>query len=189
MSDNTLRVEFETTLEEIVEGHMRFTKRTRAYRRNRALAQICCGGGFAVGTATLTLLRSPGSTSKGLVLLGAGVGLGVLVGYLYGPLYEWRVRRNVRRFVAEMYHDAPAVRCEIEIGDDGVRTWQSGTEIAFEWQRSTGVEDNSDTIDLWFGTGFVSVPNRGFRSVGDRLGFLERVRRLAAGAEPATENP
>ena len=96
------RVEYDTTLDEIVDTQLRATRLTKAGRSWRRRT-VAAAGVSAGGVAFLALsIRADAARLTGFVIAGAGgfiIGTGW--GWTYGRIYDWWVRRQARRFIAE----------------------------------------------------------------------------------------
>lgn len=175
------RVEFDATLDDVVDTNMRVAGRTKVFRRQRALYQWITGGFLAavlIGTALAPSLSSPSPLGRGIVALMIAVGLafGGLAGYGSRHYFDWRVRRHYRRMFQDVLHGASAMRFELELRQEGVWTRSRDVETSFPWSRLTRVADTPDAIELWFDPGLVVVRNRAFATDGERREFLDAAR-------------
>jgi hypothetical protein len=185
MKDDLKRVEFDATLEDLVDTQARAIRQTKTGRswRHRAVVASGLAAGVAFFAVVLLMLSvAVGKTLASSVAV-SGVGglvLGVLWGFLYGHVYDCRVRRRSRRFVAEWLGGIGPFHCEIELRSNGVWVRQNSIEILCPWSDATGVEDTGDVMELRFRGGLVVVRNRVFRTASDRNEYLEHVRGLMA---------
>ena len=171
------RVEFDSTLDEVVDANMRLVQHTAAYRRQRRQWQwvvgLCVAAGLAVGI--LRADEAPSLAALAIAPMAALIG-GLTCGALYGRYHDWYVRRGYRRVVSEMYSGAEAIRCEFEVRDDILWSRSVHAEISFPWSRLTRVTDRPGSIELWFDPGLAVVRDRAFQTQEERRDFLDSVR-------------
>jgi hypothetical protein len=171
------RLEFEATLDEVVDANMRLTGRTAAYRQQRRQWQWVVGifvaGGLAVG-----ILRGDGAPTLAALAIAPLAALfgGLTGGALYGRYHDWWIRRWYRRVANEMYGGAEVVRCEFEVRDDVLWSRSVHAEVSFPWSRLTRITDRADSIELWFDPGLAVIRDRAFQTPDQRRGFLDSVR-------------
>lgn len=182
-TDNTLaRVEFDATLEEVVDEQIRFAGSTKTFARQRLIQVVSTGMGATVGLLAMWYWRRDSLPAD--LLLGAialGVALGTLVGYLAGVNFDWRVKRYVRRTINEHYSAAGKLHHEIEIRPDGLRCLSRGIELTLPWDQFSRRTDAAGAIDLWFSSpALVRIPGRAFPRHEDRLRFLQLAITTAA---------
>jgi hypothetical protein len=182
-----LRVEFDATIDEVVDVQIRLLKRTETRNRLKRQQVLFTGFAGAVGLplALLSQIR-PLSFPLIVAVITVGVAVGVLVAYLYGHYFEWHVRHYTRRLIAETSTGAGALVQEIELRTMGVWCRTGGMEITLPWAQITHVTDAVDAVELWFSLpALVRVPSRAFSSDESRRVFLREVRTLAPQTLPA----
>jgi hypothetical protein len=187
--DDRHRIQFDATLDEVVDASMRLTTRTQAFRQYRARAVWITGGCLAAALLATVLYRRgqvdvPMSAAAWGILVAVALLLGAVFGYSYGLSLEWSMRRQYRRMVVEHLGGVMDVRCDIELRREGVRAVQNGVETMFPWNKTAGVEDTGDAIELRFRPGLVVVRNRAFRDETERTRFLELARAGAREFQP-----
>jgi hypothetical protein len=174
------RVEFDATLDEVVDASMRMVQHTAAYRQERRQYQwvvgICCAGGLAVG-----ILRTNDVPSLAALAIApiAALTSGLTLGALYGRYHDWYVRRRYRRIVSEMYGGADIVHCEFEARDDVFWSRSVHAEVSLPWSRLTRIENLPGSIELWFNPGLAIIRDRAFRTQEERHAFLDAIRAAA----------
>jgi hypothetical protein len=172
------RLEFDSTLDEVVDVSVRLVENTAAYRRNRQQWQwtfgVCAAGGAAV-----MLLRGNDVPSYGALAIASFAALvaGTAAGMLYGRYHDRHVRRHYRRMLDELYGSAETIHWEFEIRPDTLWSRSQHAEVAFPWSRLRQVKDVSGAIELWFDPGLAIVRDRAFSGQADRRAFLEAVSR------------
>lgn len=178
ISLNPKRVEFDATLDEVVDANMRLVQHTATYRKQRRRYQwfvgVCVAGGEAV--AILNMSYEVPSYGTLVVATCAAVIGGLALGMLSGRYHDWRVRRGYRRVLNEMYGGAEAIHCEYELRDNVLWSRSVHNETSFPWSRLTRVEDVPGCIELWFNPGLAVVRDRAFRNQEERRAFLGAVR-------------
>jgi hypothetical protein len=182
MRTNVNRVEFDSTLDEIVDANMRLVQHTATYRQQRTHYQwfvgVCVAGGLAA--SILTRNEVP-SYAMSAVAACAALISGVVLGTLYGRYHDRHVRRRYRRVVDEMYGGAEVIHCELEVRDNALWSRSVHSEISFPWTHLTCVKDVPGSIELWFNPGLAVVRDRAFRTQEERQAFLGAVRQHLSG--------
>lgn len=196
MTEDTIRIEFETTLGEFADVYLRPIVGGKQARRDRLRALISIGVVWgAIGGAL--------GVSLGAVLLGRPIGVEVLVGALgggvllgavgvplFGPSYDCRVDRSVRAALAELYGPAGTpMRCEIELRPGCLWLRQNGgVETAYAWATLTAVEETADGVELSFDSLPIVARNRAFATPSDRERFVNRARAALPATRDAPSN-
>jgi uncharacterized membrane protein YeaQ/YmgE (transglycosylase-associated protein family) len=184
MTDDTIRIEFEVTLDELVEVYAPLVLTSQIYRRGRLRSLILIGAlAGAVGVCfTAGLLRRPAGVE---VLVGA-VG-GALALSLCGRLYDHGVTQRIRALFTELWGAKMPTRCAIELRPDYLWHCQDGAETTYAWTTVTAVEDKPDEVEISLERGGVILAkNRAFATASDRERFVERARALAQAAQRTT---
>ena len=88
-----IRVEFDSTLDEVVDANIRLVRHTTSFRRQRLWSQLFAGGCLTVVLVALTLLRDQPPPGTVAVVVGIGLVAGLVVGYRYGSFHDWYVRQ------------------------------------------------------------------------------------------------
>lgn len=177
MNAGMRRVEFDSTLDEVIDVEMRMVQRTAWYRQERNQYQwcvgVCCAGVLAVN-----ILRADGAPSLAALAIAPIAALigGLTLGALYPRCHDWYVRRRYRRMVSEMYGGAEVVHCEFEARDDVLWSRSVYAEVSLPWSRLTGVKNLPGSIELWFNPGLAIIRDRAFQTREERQAFLDAVR-------------
>ena len=172
------RIEFDSTVDELVDVNMRLVGRTAAYRQQRQQMQWALGLCAASGVAVF-LLRGSAVPSYGALAIAsfAAPVAGIAVGILYGRYYERYVRQHYRRMVDELYGKTAVIHWEFEIRPDILWSRSQHAEVAFPWSRLRSVEDVPGAIELWFDPGLAIVRDRGFSDQEERRAFIDTLTR------------
>jgi hypothetical protein len=170
------RIRFETTVDELIDAHLRWWKDTHAgrVRRRRGILRIAA-------TFTLSLFVAAfvaaGSAAQNIIPLAA---LAVVVGGAFWPLYGWLYNaglgRHIRQAVRDQVGQDEAWTCEIELRPEGAWSRSRGVESLFDWRELTAVKETGDAIALHFRQGFVVAPSKAFATTADREEFLKTAR-------------
>jgi hypothetical protein len=172
------RVEFDSTLDEVVDVNFRLAEHTKAFRRQRMWSQILVGGCLAAMMVVTVVTRGPIPPIAMVVVVAAAVAIGAFFGYLYRHFHNWYIQRHYRRMVKEMLGGADTVRCEFELRPDVLWCKTPVAETSFPWSRLTQVNDTEDSVEMWFDPGLAVVRNRAFPGPDDRRDFVEAVTKL-----------
>jgi hypothetical protein len=193
MTSDTIRIEFETTLDEFAEVHYRQLLWGKLYRRDRLRALISIGvvwgaiGGAIGVTVVAVLLGRPIGVEVLVGALGGGL-LGGFVGPLCRPQYDRSMKRRVQAALAELYGPGRTpMRCEMELRPGCLWLRQDGlVETAYDWSTLTSVEDTADGVELWFESLPIVARNRAFATPSDRECFINRARASLPATQHAT---
>lgn len=166
-------VEYDATLDELVDVEMRMVKRTATYGRQRRESQ------WAVGTIVVGVLVVKLQEQLPIVLIIAiSVTCGTAAAYLYGTFHERYIRRHYRSMASELYRGVSTIRCAVDLRDEIVWTKTGDAEISFRWSGCTDINDTDDSIEMWFDPGLVVVRSRAFHTEAERQAFLQIARSL-----------
>jgi hypothetical protein len=189
MTEETIRIEFETTLDEFAAVHVRQVLRSKLHRRWRLGSLI--SGSAAIGAVSgaigvfcvAGLLGRPvgvevfvGVVAGGVIGAVVGGFIGALCAPLWGPLYDRSVTRQMMTVLEERYGAGMTMRCVIELRPACLWLGQEGVETAYDWNTLTAVEDTADGVELWFGSLPIVAENRAFATPSDRERFVNRAR-------------
>jgi hypothetical protein len=172
-----MRVEFDSTIEEVVDASMRMVQPTAAYRRARAQYQwlfgLCVAGGLAVGA-----LHGDKPRSYLTIAVASFVALiaGLAAGMIGGRFHSMYAKSHSKRVLGEMYGRPDVVHCECELRDDVFWSRSIYAEVSFPWSRLTRVEDLPGLVEVWFSPGLAIVRDRAFRNQEQRQAFLDAIR-------------
>lgn len=196
MTDDTIRIEFETTLEEFAEPHLRQMGRSKLYQRSRRRTLISAGAVYGASGGAIGVIVVAGLLGRPIgveVLVGAvgGGGLGSLATSLFGWEYDRWMNRQVMTALEELYGArTSSMRCEIELRPTCLWLRQDGlTETAYAWTTITAVEDTPDGVELWFNSLPIVAHSRAFATPSDRERFINRARALLVSVQPPTTQP
>ena len=168
-----MRVEFNYTIDDIVDVQLRLLNRSRAARawrwRNAALTSLVAGAFlFAVipeGIAGRTVMGTIG------LLSGAAV---------YLALNDVIVKRRLRKWCEENAGSDKTFTCEVELTDSGVHTKSNGTQIIYDWANVNEIKETEDSVDIHFEKGgLVVVRNRAFASPGEHQRFIQLAKQYS----------
>jgi len=182
MSEAIPRIEFDATLDEMVDVGLRLWSRSKTSRAARSRALWFVGG--ATSLVFLIVIRTDTASLEfpaavWILWVVLALALGVGFAYIHRAYMDWSARRRTKQFVAEHLGGATQVHCEIELQPKGVKVLQNGLEMVFPWSGAIGIEDNVDDVELQFTSGLVVARNRAFLDAAERVRFIERARTLA----------
>lgn len=173
-----VRLEFDSTLDEIVDANMRQAGRARTYRQERRWGQWLVAVCYFFATVVAVLRGIDVSGVAAAITLAFALVSGMLGFVVYGRFHDWYARRNCSRMVREQYRGLEPVGCAVEVRQDSLWSRVKDIETSFPWSSLTRVNEVSDSIELWFNPGLAVVRNRAFRSQDERRVFLDRTRSL-----------
>jgi hypothetical protein len=174
-----IRVEFDSTLDEIVDVNLRLASSTQTARRQRLWSQVSAGGCLWLAVV-VTLLMNGARLSDNItaIFIAVGAVAGALFGYLYGYFHDWYMRDQYRRLLAEMFRGVDPIRCEVELRPDVLWCRTAVSETSLPWSRLKQVNDAGHGVELWFDPGLAIIRPRAFARAEDRRDFLDAVGRL-----------
>jgi hypothetical protein len=186
MADSVIRLEFDATLDDFLDVHMRQIRRWKASQGRRPHSMIFFGVtcGLLVAGVLDGLLGRP----LGNDLVIAGV-LGGFAGSVSGPMYDRNVASRTRRMLLQHYGGRLPMRIEIELRPTCLWIRQDGVELALDWTTARSVEETADGVGLWFHWGLVVARNRGFATSSDRARFVEQARAFIPDGPHAADVP
>jgi YcxB-like protein len=162
-----MRVEFDYTIEDMVDVQMRALKRSRAARawrwRDLVMTSLLTGALlFAVIPEEIT----------GRIIVGIiGLFLGAV---LYPVLNEMTVKRRLRKWCEEHAGTQRTFTFEVELNQSGIHTRSNGTQIIYAWENVKEIKETEDSVDIYFEKGgLVVVRKRAFPSPGEHERFIE----------------
>ena len=162
-----MRVQFEFTLDDVVDVQLRILKRSPAARAWRWRDLVVT----ALLSGVLLFAIIPGETTSRLI-----VGLiGLMLGALFYPIVnENTVKRRLRKLVQENAGPEKVFICEVELSESGVHTRQNGMEIIYRWENVKEVQETKDSVDIYGEKGgLVVVRKRAFNGSAEQQHFIE----------------
>src|SRR5882724_1061273 len=176
-----MRVEFNYTIDDILDVQMRLLKRSREARawrwRNLTLTSLLSG-------AFLFAVIPEGIIGR-LVMGSIGVLSGAAV---YLALNDVTVKRRLRKWCEENAGTDRIFTCDVELSDSGVHTNSNGTQIIYAWANVNEIKETEDSVDIYFEKGgLVVVRNRAFTSPADRERFIELAKQYSDAARKSSE--
>lgn len=161
-----MRVQFDYSEEEFVEGQLRFLSRSNVVRswhwRGYFTAAIVWG---LLGFAFFPWL---GRGALGVVAI-----LTVLGVVLYPTFYQAEVEKRVRKLCREKITQGCPLSCEVELSPIGVEIRQKGSQVTHEWEQVAEVKQTVDSVDIFTRMGGgVIVRQRAFASPAEQQQFV-----------------
>jgi len=176
-----MRVEFNYTIEDIVDVQLRLLKRSRAARawrlRDLVMTSLLTGAFlFAVIPEEIT----------GRLIMGS---IGLLPGaVLYPLLSQMTVKRRLRKWCEENAGSDKTFTCQVELNESGVHTESNGTRILHAWEKVKEIRETEDSVDIHFEKGgLLVVRNRAFTSSGEHHQFIELAKQYLKMAHKSSQ--
>ena len=168
-----MRVEFNYTIEDIVDVQVRLLKRSRvakAWRWRDLVTTSLLTGAF------LFAVIPEGITGR--IIMGS---IGLLLGaVLYPVLNEMTVKRRLRKWCEENAGSDKTFTCEVELNESGIHTKSNGTRIIYAWENVTEIKETEDSIDIYSERGgLVVIRNRAFTSPGEHQRFIDLAKQYS----------
>ena len=164
-----MRVSFKYSQEDLVDGTVRFSARSKALHdiRRRQLFWSA----VILGLLALLIFK----ISIVAMIIAA---VAVLVVVIINPyLYDHRYRNNLRKFYKEKLRDEDEFTCEVELLPEGMKTSGQNFHCTMEWSTIEDVVPTGDSVDIFErkGGGCI-VRNRAFGSPEERQRFIDLAR-------------
>lgn len=165
-----MRIEYETTLDDIADAHLRAVARSKLVRRTRWQSTFL----MAVFTPVLVfLLLSHLGATLGECYVFAGLGA-VLGAGGFWMNYRPSMKRRALKYLREQMQSDGLLHFAVELREDCIWTKQGQTQLSFDWTNVREIRDSADGIEFRMGDGgFVIVRSRGFPSQAAREQFKE----------------
>jgi hypothetical protein len=168
-----MQVEFNYTIEDMVDVQLRLLKSSRAARawRWRDLVTTSLLSG-----AFLFAVIPEGITGR--IIMGS---IGLLLGAaLYPILNEITVKRRLRKWCEEHVGSDKTFTCEVELNQSGIHTKSNGTQIIYAWENLKDIKETEDSVDIYFEKGgLLVVRNRAFASPDEHRRFIELTKQYS----------
>jgi hypothetical protein len=164
-----MHVEYDTTIDEIVDAYLRALSLSKAAKRARWQASLWTT--LLTGIILFlwgTFLRAPITHRCAFTVLGVLVTTGG-----YNLTYRQNLRRRLRKHLLNQMPSGTSMRFMVELRDDCIWTKQAGNQMSFDWGNVSEVVDTGDALEVRVkGGGMVVVRNKGFQSQQERSEFL-----------------
>ena len=162
-----MQVQFEYTVDDLVDVQVRALKRSAAARawqwRERVITSLVSG--------VLLFAIIPGETASRLIMGAIGLILGAL---LYPTVNESTVKRNLRKLFQENAGPDKVLICEVELCESGVHTRQNGFELIYRWENVKEVQETKDSVVIYADRGsLLVVRKRAFKGSAEQKDFIE----------------
>lgn len=170
-----MRVQFDETLDDMVEVAFRMCSRSRKVRSWRITARIAASilMGFVAWLTMFVLI--PEVREPRLIIAGLGAAMG---GLLYPLTYRRILKRRLRGYYREQLGDHASFPVQVELSPEGIHTKQIGSQITFEWAQINKIQQTSDSIDFFTRHGGIAVVwKRAFASEESIGHFIEEANR------------
>ena|SRR5882762_2414259 len=162
-----MRVQFEYTIDDIVDVQLRALRRSRAARSWRWRDLITTS---LLSGVLLFAIIPEGLTGK-LIMGSIGLILGAL---LYPKLNEATVKRRLRKLCEENLGGDRSFVCEVALEQSGIHTKQNGTQIIYAWENVNEIRETEDSVDIYNENGgLVVVRKRAFSAPSEQQRFIE----------------
>jgi hypothetical protein len=170
-----MRLEFDYTLDEMVDSARRAMARSKTVQsmRARSIWVTSIASGVAV---PISWWYSSGGGAPTLFMLAIAITVaivfGMMVYFAYGKYYDWLVTQRTRRILSEQFEKSTSHHCVIETHADVLWVRQDSIEVTHHWNDLEDVLDSRGALELRFRNGLIVVRDRAFASSADRAEFL-----------------
>jgi hypothetical protein len=176
-----MRVQFEYTLDDVVDVQLRALKRSAAARawrwRDLLLTSLVSG--------VLLFAIIPGETASRLIVGVIGLILGAVI---YPIMNERTVKQRLKKLCEENAGPDKVFICEVELRESGVHISQNGMEITYKWENVAEVKETEDSVDIYAAKGgLVVVRKRAFNGLAEQKHFIDLATRHLNTTQPASQ--
>ena len=162
-----MRVQFEFTIDDVVDVQIRALRRSRAARAWRRWDLVTT----SLLTGVLLFALIPTETIGKIITGLFGLVLGAL---LYPAINESTVKRRLRKLCEENAGSEQVFICEVELNESGVHTRQNSMEIIYAWDNVKEIQETKDSVDIYAEKGgSVVVRKRAFREPEEQQQFID----------------
>jgi hypothetical protein len=169
-----MRVQFDYTIDDVVDSAARTLFGSEAGRRNQASTRVANAFSVAALAGLFVAAFVPANPD-------ARIAVGLIVGIAAGAVrwlrYPAVVRTAWRKQYLALFGSEGPFTCEVELRHEGVWARQNDTQVLYEWPGLAAIEDTPDSIDFRTRTGgYLVVRDRAFWSPEERDKFLATAR-------------
>ena len=166
-----MRVQFEFTIDDVVDVQLRVLRHSRAARSWRWRDQLLT----SLLTGTMLFAIVPEEITVRIIVGAIGLVLGAV---LYPTLNERTVKRRLRKLCEENAGSDRVFLCQIELEESAIHTKQNGMEIIYPWVTVKEIRETNDSVDIYTQKGgCVVVRKRAFTRPGEQQQFIELANR------------
>ena len=173
-----MKVQFNYTLEDLVDSTRRFTERSKVARS--WYWQNLIGAAIFSGVVVFAVCyRMP------LVGLVMGTVTAVFGALYYAGTYQGRFEARMRRFFREKLGDENDFACEVELLPAALMVRDKTTQTTYEWKKVREILVNDESVDIFTRSGGVIVRNRAFKSPDEKKQFVALAQSYVAAVKQA----
>ena len=178
-----MRVQFEFTLEDMIDATKRFLARSKVVRSWRS-KELIWSAILCWGLVFLVFLKAP---LKGAVF---GFFAAVIATIVYPSLHKRMVDKRLGKFFKEKFGDKNSFICEVELTPTGYSTKAMNSQGTYKWESVEEIVTSEDAVSIFAReSGGVIVRSRAFTSPAQQQEFFELANKYfeAARAGKAAE--
>ena len=178
-------ITYDTTLDEIVQGHLRMAERARTLSRARRNGVFWTA--VLTGLIIFALLAAEGAPLTYRLAVSV---LGICAGVGWFLLTHRRsTRRRLMKYLREQMHSDGPFPFAVELREDCLWTRQGAHQLSFDWSDVAELVDTGEAVEFWMREGgFVIVRSRGFPDAECREEFKRIAKQRMDGAARRSAN-
>ncbi|MBI2297406.1 MAG: hypothetical protein HYU66_00390 [Armatimonadetes bacterium] len=177
-----MTVEFDATVDDLVDATMRVSADSRTVRGWRLEGRVVYG--ILIGAVAAALSPAPAAFRLVAALVGFVVGA-----VIYTGQRDATTRKRLRKLYLERLGAELPFRVEVSLLPHGVRVRGMGNESTYAWRNVESVTKQPDSVDIRLRQGLIVVRKRAFHTYDVLDEFVEMARRLAEQARTVSETP
>jgi hypothetical protein len=116
---------------------------------------------------------------KQVLVLSGGLGFALISGLsiVNFVLYDYLLKKRIRKWLLDVYGPTMRRIINFELSENGIGFESDGTMVQIEWRKFTGLKQNDDDTELYWGTDSMSIlPNTIFESEEQKNEWLNFIR-------------
>jgi len=151
-----MKITFEGTIDEAVDAQIRLFEKTKSARAWKLQGLV-----FVPLIFVAVFLTSPEDSTA--FKLFYATGLAVFFMPIYLIIYNRSLKRRTKKLILEFFGTDLKALTEYEFDDVGIVFRRAGTEIRFNWDKITEINENDNDLEFFAGDGgLVLIPKRAF---------------------------
>jgi hypothetical protein len=167
-----MKITYESTLDDMVEPHLRLYLRSKTYQRSRWTTAISAS---LITIVFFWVLFRPESTLTILLSVLGGVA-SALISYVL--TFKAGVKKRIRKYVEREVKDKPPALSEYSVGDGKITFTTRNVSLSFLLADLVSITEDTERIELFFGDdkGICLIPLRVFHSPEEKSLFMSSLR-------------
>lgn len=160
-----MKVNFDATIDELIEVHERAIERSKVSSgwKNQAALITAFLGGIAIFIPVFFFFQLLG---QGMLIPLSIAFIAAIPGAIFSfNSYKANVKDRLRSYFKEQYGERESIPFELEIDESGLCTRQLGVQSLYEWSNVEEIRQTENAVEFYLhGNGIIFVRKRAFNS-------------------------